>query len=60
MIEYRSSVSSPETGVWAVSCSCGWESGGWGSQQAAATRMGHHRAEHATGEPMPELKDVSL
>lgn len=60
-MEHRSSVErSPDGLAWSVVCSCTWESTGWDSQGAAAMRMQHHRAEHETGEPMPELRDVSL
>lgn len=36
---------------------CGFVSRGWPSKSAAAERGRQHKAEHETGEPMPELAD---
>jgi hypothetical protein len=38
---------------------CGFTSDGWPTKKARDARMRQHRAEHETGDPMPELAEES-
>jgi hypothetical protein len=37
---------------------CGWTSRGWDTKKAATERGKEHKAEHETGDPMPELAET--
>lgn len=39
---------------------CGFASRGWSTYEARNERAAQHQAEHATGEPMPELVDSGI